>query len=108
MLPRIQAQRLCQLATASSQTVNPSSMMWTAVMMLASHAANAPSQTVPLRLHCLADASCATGQACAKSCACGDDACSLKCVAQNPSPKAVPVANCIQSNCEPQLKDVDR
>merc|ERR1712151_1189687 len=52
---------------------------------------------------CLVDASCATGQACAKSCACGDDACSLKCVAQNPSPKAVPVGNCIKSNCESEV-----
>merc|ERR1711937_1108252 len=49
---------------------------------------------------CLADATCAKGQACAKACACGDTACSLKCVAANPSAKAAPVGKCIQDNCE--------
>merc|ERR1711904_493814 len=55
---------------------------------------------------CLADATCAKGQACAKACACGDTACSLKCVAANPSAKAAPVGKCIQDNCE-SLKGVD-
>merc|ERR1719414_968758 len=48
---------------------------------------------------CLADATCAKGQGCALGCACGDTACALKCAAANPSPKAVPVAQCITKNC---------
>merc|ERR550537_433238 len=48
---------------------------------------------------CLADAQCAQGQACALTCACGDTACNLKCAAATPSPKALPVATCINSNC---------
>merc|ERR1712176_409529 len=48
---------------------------------------------------CLADAECAKGQACALTCACGDTACNLKCAAATPSPKALPVATCINSNC---------
>merc|ERR1712093_833632 len=48
---------------------------------------------------CLADATCAKAQGCALGCACGDKACSLKCAAANPSPKALPVALCINANC---------
>merc|ERR1712025_1182179 len=48
---------------------------------------------------CLADATCAQGQARALACPCSDTACSLKCAAANPSTKALPVANCINSNC---------
>merc|ERR1712014_458118 len=48
---------------------------------------------------CLADATCAKGQSCAFACACGDTACALKCAAANPSPKALPVAQCITKNC---------
>merc|ERR1711862_1004663 len=48
---------------------------------------------------CLADATCAKGQACALACPCSDTACSLKCAAATPSPKALPVATCINSNC---------
>merc|ERR1711953_678625 len=49
---------------------------------------------------CLADSSCASSQDCAFSCACGDDACLLKCAAASPSIKALPLANCITTNCE--------
>merc|ERR1711982_46543 len=48
---------------------------------------------------CLADSACAAGQTCAFACACGDTACTLKCAAANPSSKALPVANCINSQC---------
>merc|ERR1711976_999600 len=48
---------------------------------------------------CLADANCASGQACAMACPCSDTACSLKCAAANPSTKALPVANCLNNNC---------
>merc|ERR1712043_87248 len=41
---------------------------------------------------CLADATCAQGQDCAFACACGDDACALKCAKDSPSAKALPVA----------------
>merc|ERR1712048_903109 len=40
---------------------------------------------------CLADATCAKGQDCALSCACGDTACSLNCATQAGSPLALPV-----------------
>merc|ERR1719453_2780314 len=48
---------------------------------------------------CLAEDNCAASQDCAKACACNDDACVLKCAAATPSVKALPVANCITSNC---------
>merc|ERR1712048_154595 len=48
---------------------------------------------------CLADATCAKGQDCALSCACGDTACSLNCATQAGSPLALPVATCINSKC---------
>merc|ERR1712154_154666 len=48
---------------------------------------------------CLADATCAQGQACALACPCSDTACSLKCAAANPSAKALPVATCLNKNC---------
>lgn len=48
---------------------------------------------------CLADAKCASGQACAMACPCSDTACSLKCAAANPSTKALPVATCLNNNC---------
>merc|ERR1719350_257492 len=53
---------------------------------------------------CLADATCAKGQDCALACACGDKVCQLKCAAQNPSAKALPVATCITKNCASSLK----
>merc|ERR1719197_2449790 len=48
---------------------------------------------------CLAAPNCASGQTCALGCACGDTACTLKCAASSPSIKALPVAKCINSNC---------
>merc|ERR1712242_396837 len=48
---------------------------------------------------CLADEQCAKGQACALACACSDTACTLKCAAENPSGKALPVASCLNKNC---------
>merc|ERR1712032_842722 len=56
---------------------------------------------------CLADATCAQGQACALACPCSDTACSLKCAAANPSAKALPVATCINANCASSLRVVD-
>merc|ERR1712025_777124 len=57
---------------------------------------------------CLADATCAQGQACALACPCSDTAFSLKCAAANPSTKALPVATCLNSNCASNFKaDVD-
>merc|ERR1712217_889802 len=53
---------------------------------------------------CLADATCAKGQSCAFACACGDKACALKCAAANPSPKALPVALCINSKCASDME----
>merc|ERR1712050_534000 len=48
---------------------------------------------------CLADETCAKGQSCALACPCGDKACALKCAVANPSAKALPVAQCIETNC---------
>merc|ERR1712176_1571371 len=48
---------------------------------------------------CLADATCAKGQACALGCACGDTDCSLNCATAAGSPLALPVATCINSKC---------
>merc|ERR1711974_351527 len=48
---------------------------------------------------CLADAGCATGQACAMACPCNDTACQLRCAAANPSTKALPVATCLNKYC---------
>merc|ERR1711976_137906 len=48
---------------------------------------------------CLADDKCAASQDCAFTCGCGDDACLLKCAAQSPSLKALPLAKCITSKC---------
>merc|ERR1711935_1152905 len=48
---------------------------------------------------CLSDTKCAKGQACALTCGCSDNACSLKCAVANASPKALPVAACITSQC---------
>jgi len=48
---------------------------------------------------CLADATCAKGQACAQACACSDTACMLNCATQAGSPLALPVATCINSKC---------
>merc|ERR1719191_1594814 len=48
---------------------------------------------------CLGDSACAGSQDCALGCACGDDACILKCAASSPSAKALPLATCIKSNC---------
>merc|ERR1712032_907261 len=59
---------------------------------------------------CLAAPNCASGQTCALGCACGDTACTLKCAASSPSIKALPVAKCINSNCNVALKtkaDID-
>merc|ERR1711907_119735 len=53
---------------------------------------------------CLADDTCAKGQACAMACPCSDTACSLKCAAANPSTKALPVANCLNNNCATTAK----
>jgi len=36
---------------------------------------------------------------CALACPCSDNACMLKCAAQSPSLKALPVAQCVNSNC---------
>lgn len=49
---------------------------------------------------CLADATCKKGQDCALACPCHDQVCSMKCVAANPSTKALPVATCIKSKCD--------
>merc|ERR1712127_1107053 len=49
---------------------------------------------------CLADANCAASQACAAACACGDTSCSLTCAATSPSVLALPVASCVNSNCQ--------
>merc|ERR1712232_678508 len=48
---------------------------------------------------CMSDTTCASAQTCALSCACGDTACTLKCAASSPSIKALPAAECINSNC---------
>merc|ERR1712241_481134 len=48
---------------------------------------------------CMADAKCAASQNCAFACPCSDNACMLKCAAQNPSAKALPVATCVNSKC---------
>merc|ERR1711972_615936 len=50
---------------------------------------------------CLAAPNCASSQDCAFACACGDGACLLKCAASSPSIKALPLAKCITSNCDP-------
>merc|ERR1739848_622833 len=47
---------------------------------------------------CLADATCAAGQACALACGCGDNACIVSCASKDPSPKALPVLACAQSS----------
>merc|ERR1712078_633636 len=48
---------------------------------------------------CLAVDNCASSQSCALGCACSDNACILKCAASSPSLKALPVANCVNTNC---------
>merc|ERR1711941_121565 len=48
---------------------------------------------------CLAVPNCAASQDCALACACSDNACMLKCAAASPSVKALPVANCVNSQC---------
>merc|ERR1739844_871555 len=48
---------------------------------------------------CLNDASCAAGQECIEKCACGDTACLLGCAKSIKSPKALPVALCVESQC---------
>merc|ERR1712166_830134 len=59
---------------------------------------------------CLADANCAASQACAAACACGDTSCSLTCAATSPSALALPVASCVNSNCqslEAKVEEID-
>merc|ERR1711879_838815 len=48
---------------------------------------------------CLSDATCASGQACADACPCGDKACITKCALKDPSPKALPVLKCASAHC---------
>merc|ERR1712061_697420 len=48
---------------------------------------------------CLADSTCASGQACVDNCACGDAACIAKCAKQDPSPIALPVLTCAKTHC---------
>merc|ERR1719183_1046491 len=48
---------------------------------------------------CLSDASCASGQSCIDKCACGDKACLLSCAKTIKSPKALPLAMCLETRC---------
>merc|ERR1711948_108804 len=57
------------------------------------------SKCAPQINDCLADATCASGQACADACACGDTACITNCAKKDPSPKALPLLICAKTNC---------
>merc|ERR1712054_278792 len=48
---------------------------------------------------CLKDSSCAAGKSCIDRCGCGDHGCIASCVKSIKSPKALPLAQCLGSNC---------
>merc|ERR1739845_25631 len=54
---------------------------------------------------CLADTTCASGQACADACACGDTACIKACATKDPSPLALPVLMCASSKCGLEVEE---
>jgi len=62
---------------------------------------------------CLGDGDCSAIKDCPMQCACGDEACLLACAGKTESPLAMPVAECIQSQCQPadllkaSARDVD-
>merc|ERR1711879_460419 len=47
-----------------------------------------------------ADATCAQGQACVDTCACGDKACLTSCAVQHTSTKALAVLTCATAHCQ--------
>merc|ERR1712129_375566 len=48
---------------------------------------------------CLADSTCAGGQACAFACPCGSLSCLAGCAAEHPSAKGFAVLSCVSSKC---------
>jgi len=62
---------------------------------------------------CLGDAECSKLKSCPMECPCGDEACLLNCAGKTSSPLAVPVAQCIQTQChtgtllKATIEDVD-